>query len=207
MKLQQAGLKLKPEKCEFFHRKLKYLGFVVSDQGVECDPSMIEPVKTWPPPQDVKDLQKFIGFANFFRRFIKGFASIAEPMTSLLGSQVKKNGKKGAQKKKPKEWVWGPQQQAAFENLKSALTSQPLLSYPDFSKPFIVRTDASTTGLGAVLLQDLGDKAGPNVIAYGSRSLKPSEKHYSPYKLEFLALYWAVTKKFSGYLQGVRHLL
>jgi transposase InsO family protein len=90
----------------------------------------------------------------------------------------------------------------AFQRLKDALTSPPVLSYPDFSRPFIIRTDASTIGLGAVLCQDNGDKAGPQVIAYASRSLKPSEKHYSPYKLEFLAVYWAVTKKFSHYVQG-----
>jgi hypothetical protein len=96
---------------------------------------------------------------------------------------MKRGQKKGGKKKEPKEWQWGPEQDQAFEALKTALTSPPLLSYPDFSKPFIVRTDASTTGLGAVLCQDQGDKAGPNVIAYASRSLKPSEKHYSPYKL------------------------
>ena len=86
--------------------------------------------------------------------------------------------------------------------MKSVLTSPPLLKYPDWNHPFILRTDASIEGLGAVLCQDFGDRAGPNVIAYASRSLKPSEKNYSVYKLEFLALYWAITQKFKHYLQG-----
>ena len=198
MKIQQAGLKLKAEKCHLFHRKLKYLGHVVSQHGVECDPDMISTVKDWKTPQNLKELQTFLGFANFYRRFIKGFANMAEPLTSLLGDNKKKN--KGNNTKKP--WVWMKQQQSAFDKLKDALVSPPVLSYPDFTRPFIVRTDASTSGLGAVLCQDFGDKEGPRVIAYASRSLKPSERHYSPYKLEFLSLYWAVTKKFKPYLTG-----
>ena len=203
-KISAAGLKLKPQKCTLFHRKLRYLGHIVSDLGVECDPGMVSPVKMWKRPENVKELMSFLGFANFYRRFIQGFAHIADPLTSLLGCQVRKGQKKkkGENVKEPKEWIWGTAQTEAFELLQEKLTSPPLLAYPDFNKPFLVRTDASITGLGAVLCQDLGDKAGPNVIAYASRSLKPSEKHYSPYKLEFLALYWAVTKKFACYLQG-----
>ena len=201
-KVSAAGLKLKAQKCSLFQQKLKYLGHIVSDRGVECDPEMVAPVQQWKKPENVKDLQSFLGFCNFYRRFIKGFATIAEPLTSLLGCKPKKGKQKSEVVRSAKEWSWGPRQDEAFESLKRALVSPPLLSYPDFSKPFLVRCDASTSGLGAVLLQDKGDKAGPNVIAYASRSLKPSEKHYSPYKLEFLALYWAVTKKFAGYLQG-----
>ena len=203
-KIHAAGLKLKAKKCSLFHQKLKYLGHIISDKGVSCDPEMLAPVKDWKPPQDVKQLQRFLGFANFFRRFIKGFASIAQPITELLGGPVKKKGK-GRPKvayEELKPWLWGETQQASFEKLREALTSTPVLTYPDFSKPFIVRTDASTHGLGAVLCQDQGDRAGPQVIAYASRSLKPSEKHYSPYKLEFLALFWAVTNKFQDYLKG-----
>ena len=199
-KIGSAGLKLKASKCSLFQRKLKYLGHIVSDKGVECDPEMLAPVKNWPKPQNVKELQSFLGFANFYRRFLKGFANIADPLTSLLGCNPRKGVKRG--EKIQKEWTWGPAQDEAFEKVCEALVSPPLLAYPDFNKPFLVHCDASTTGLGAVLLQDKGDKAGPNVIAYASRTLKPSEKHYSPYKLEFLALYWAVTKKFAGYLQG-----
>jgi transposase InsO family protein len=196
-KIHQAGLKLKAEKCHLFHRKLKYLGHVVSEHGVQCDPDMISTVKDWKTPENVKELQTFLGFANFYRRFIQGFANIAEPLNALLGEN---KNTRGSKTKKP--WVWGKQQQSAFDKLRTVLTSPPVLSYPDFTRPFIVRTDASTSGLGAVLCQDFGDKEGPRVIAYASRSLKPSERHYSPYKLEFLALYWAVTKKLKPYLHG-----
>ena len=197
-KIDRTGLKLKAEKCHLFHRKLKYLGHIVSEKGVECDEEMISPVKHWKPPGNVKELQTFLGFANFYRRFIKGSANIAQPLTSLLGCNNKKNKCKGNEK----PWIWSSNEQAAFDCLREALVSSPVLAFPDFAKPFIVRTDASTSGLGAVLCQDFGDKAGPQVIAYASRSLKPSEKHYSPYKLEFLALYWAVAKKFKPYLQS-----
>ena len=197
-RIEGAGLKLK--KCHMFHRKLKYLGHIVSGDGVECDPEMIEPVKSWKVPENVKELQRFLGFANFYRKFIKGFGAMAAPLTALTGGtkKVDKRRKKDAEQ----QWKWGEEQQEAFDKLRQALTSSPVLGYPDFTKPFLVRTDASTSGLGAVLCQDQGDRAGPVVLAYASRSLKPSEKNYSPYKLEFLAMYWAITKKFSQYLSS-----
>ncbi len=200
-KIHDAGLKLKAKKCTLFQQQLRYLGHIVSNEGVSCDPEMLAPVSNWIVPADVHELQRFIGFANFFRRFIKDFARIAQPLTALMGSSTKKKGKSSTVRK---EWIWDKEEQTAFERLKSALTSPPLLAYPDFSKPFIVRTDASKHGLGAVLCQDTGLAAGPQVIAYASRSLKPSEKNYSPYKLEFLALFWAVTAKFQDYLKGSR---
>jgi transposase InsO family protein/dUTPase len=201
-KVNQAGLKLKAQKCSLFRQELKYLGHIVSHEGVRCDPDLLAPVREWKPPQDVKELQRFLGFANFFRRFIKGFASIAQPLTELMGSPKTKGKHSRTTKTESKPWIWKSTEQASFDNLKEALLSPPLLAYPDFTKPFIVRTDASTHGLGAVLCQDQGAKAGPQVIAYASRSLKPSEKHYSPYKLEFLGLFWAVTVKFQDYLKG-----
>jgi transposase InsO family protein/dUTPase len=198
-KIHQAGLKLKAKKCTLFKQQLRYLGHIVSAEGVSCDPDMLAPVKEWKSPTCVKDLQRFLGFANFFRRFIKDFASIAYPLTALMGSE---SSRKGRKKVEAKPWTWEEKEEASFEKLKEALTSPPLLVYPDFAKPFIVRTDASIHGLGAVLCQDNGEKAGAQVIAYASRSLRPAEKNYSPYKLEFLALYWAVTDKFQDYLKG-----
>jgi len=199
-KIEAAGLKLKAKKCVLFCQELKYLGHIVSQEGIRCDPEMLSPIKDWEPPKNVKELQKFLGFANFYRRFVEGFAKTAQPLTELLGGSTQKRGTKPAKVAKP--WMWGMEQQTAFERLREALTSPPLLAYPDFSKPFILRTDASTYGLGAVLCQDNGDRAGAQVIAYASRTLKPSEKNYSPYKLEFLALFWAVTNKFQDYLKG-----
>ena len=94
-KIDHAGLKLKAEKCHLFHRKLKYLGHIVSEKEVECDEEITSPVKHWKPPENVMELQTFLGFANFYRRFIKGFANIAQQLTSLLGCNNKKNKCKG----------------------------------------------------------------------------------------------------------------
>lgn len=201
-RVSASGLKLRPNKCEFFHRRIKYLGHLVTSEGVECDPGMLEAVANWKEPQNVKQLQQFLGFANFYRRFIKSFANIALPLTKLLGCSKPKSKNKTVSRKEPMQWSWGAEQQEAFEGLKEALVSPPVLRFPDWTRPFVLRTDASLQGLGAVLCQDFGDKAGPNVIAYASRTLKPSEKNYSAYKLEFLAMYWAIAQKFNHYLHG-----
>ena len=129
-KIESAGLKLKAEKCNLFHRKLKYLGHIVSEEGVECDPEMIQPVKEWKVLGCQKELQSFLGFGNFYRRFIKGFANIAEPLTSLLGRNVKKS--RSRRDKKP--WIWGDSQQTAFDKLKEVLTSPSILAYPNFKE-------------------------------------------------------------------------
>jgi hypothetical protein len=115
------------------------------------------------------------------------------------GNQKKKKRKKEMMKT---EWIWNEQQQTAFDRLIECLTTSPVLAYPDYTKPFLLRTDASQLGLGAVLCQEKDGKHA--VVAYGSRSVRGSEKHYSTHKLEFLALKWAVTKKFHDYLYGNR---
>jgi hypothetical protein len=147
--LSAAGLKLKPSKCSFFQSKVKYLGHFVSEKGIETDPSYVNDVSEYPAPRDVKELRRFLGLAGFYRRFQKDYAKIPQPLTSLLtGANPRK-----APAKLPKEtpWQWGPKQQEAFCKLKALLTSAPVLAYPDYTKPFLLRTDASHEGLGAVL--------------------------------------------------------
>jgi transposase InsO family protein len=168
-------------------------------------------VSEWPIPTNVKQLQTFLGFTNFFRRYIPGYACLVQPLLELLRGHgankskhqfVKggssKRSKKAAQS--PVKWEWGVRQQQAFENVKLALLSPPILSYPDFTKKFILHVDACCQGLGAVLYQQ--HDSGLKVIAYGSKSLSSTENNYSAHKLEFLALKWAVTVKFSHYLYG-----
>ena len=192
-KLEKAGLKLKPSKCELFQRQLAYLGHVISAKGVATDEGKIEAIKNWPTPTTVMEVRSFLGFTGYYHRFIPKFAQVAWPLHELtLGENA---GKKKAAIK------WDSKCQQAFDDLKALCTMAPILAYADFSKPFKLHTDACGMGLGAVLYQtwEDGTKA---VIAYASRSLSKAESHYPAHKLEFLALKWAVVKKFHEYLYG-----
>ena len=198
-RLKQHNLKLKPSKCEFFKAEVTYLGHVVSEEGIRTDPSKLEAVQKWPVPKTIKEVRSYLGFTGYYRRFIRDYAKIARPLNDLLVGHCtsKKNRNK---KSKPAPFVWMERQQIAFDTLKEKLIKPPVLAYADYSKPFKIHTDASTTGLGAVLYQNQDGM--DRVVAYASRSLKPSEKNYPAHKLEFLALKWAITEKFHDYLYG-----
>jgi hypothetical protein len=148
-RIKEANLKLSPQKCTFFKRKVKYIGHVVSAEGVKTDPEKISKVVDWPTPTNAEEVRKFIGFAGYFRRFIQNFSQISKPLTELFPSTSKRKKQKQA-----KNWEWGKQQQTAVDVLKAKLLTTPVLSYPDFAKPFELHTDASGQGLGAVLYQD-----------------------------------------------------
>ena len=196
-RLQDSGLKLKPEKCQLFQRQIKYLGHLVSSDGVATDPDKLSCVRDWPVPKSIKEVQSFLGFAGYFRRFIKNFSRIARPLHECTGGQTKK---KISPQRKPK-FQWTPEQEEAFNKLKECLTSTPVLAFADFKKPFILHTDASLDGLGAVLYQKQDDGS-ERVIAYASKGLSKSQRNYPAHKLEFLALKWAVVDKFHDYLYG-----
>ncbi|MCG8034498.1 MAG: DDE-type integrase/transposase/recombinase, partial [Candidatus Thiodiazotropha taylori] len=194
-RLQTYNLKLKASKCEFFRKEVTYLGHVVSEEGIKTDPEKIRALTEWPKPKCVKDVRKFLGFTGYYRRFIKGFSAIVRPLNDLLvGNSTKKPSKKRTQ------FRWEAEQQHAFDEIITKLSSPPVLAYADYRKPFMLHTDASTSGLGAVLYQRQEDI--DRVIAYASRSLKPAERNYPAHKLEFLALKWAITDKFHDYLYG-----
>ena len=200
-RIHAAGLKLKPSKCHFMKKRIAYLGHIVSENSIECDTRLTEPVQSWPVPRNQKELMQYLGFTGFYRKFIKDYASIARPLTQLLGGP--KKNKKGSKvdthhSAEAKEWKWGEDQQEAFDKLKQCLISPPILSLPDFNLPFIVRTDASRRGLGAVLYQEQDGHM--RVIAYASRTLSKHEQNYSAHRLEFLALRWAIVFKFHYYL-------
>ena len=197
-KLRNAGLKLNPSKCQFFKSSVKYLGHVVSAKGIEACSDKVKVVKEWPVPTSFKDLRKFIGFAGFYRRFVKGFAGIAQPLHELLKGKMVK-GKKGKKKfVNSGKFVWDQCHQKSFDDLRRILTESPVLAYADYSLPFSVSVDASGFSIGSVLYQiQNGVK---RVIAYASRGLTDAEKRYPTHKREFLALKWAVCEKFRDYL-------
>ena len=144
-KLDKAGLKLKPNKCEFFKTKITYLGHIVSSKGIETDPRKVEAVKNWTVPRTVTDIGSFLGFTNHYRRFIKGYANVARPL-NLLVSGDNANCKRALIK-------WTEECQIAFDKLKELCTSTPILAYANYKKPFQLQTDARDLGLGQVLYQ------------------------------------------------------
>ena len=197
--LRNHGLKLKPVKCHLLKTEVQYLGRRVSSSGVAVDPQKIKVVREWPEPASVKDVRAFLGFTGFFRHFIQGYASIAGPLFRYLKGDQK-------QKRRNTKPINGPINLAeagkqAFHRLVDCVTTSPILSYADFSKLFRVETDASATGLGAILFQQ-DDDDNSHVIAYASRTLRPAERsdRYSAFKLELLAVKWAITEVFKDYL-------
>lgn len=196
-RLEKHCLKLKAKKCEFLKKSVTYLGHVVSDVGVATDPEKTKAITTWPVPYNIKTLRTFLGFAGYYRRYVQNYSKIVKPLNDLLKGH---STQKGKPKGKPPDWKWGQEEEEAFQLIKERLSSPPILAYADFDVPFVLHTDASSQGLGAVLYQlQNGQK---RVIAYASRGLKNSERNYPAHKLEFLSLKWAVTEKFHEYLYG-----
>jgi len=137
-RLEEHNLFLKPEKCEFETTKTQFLGMIIELGKTEMAPKKVSAVLNWPVPQCKRDLQRFLGLTNYYRRFIKGFAEIAWPLHYLTGAVP---------------WNWTTDQDQAFKQLKSALTSAPMLIIPDEEKPYRVETDTSDFAIGAVLSQ------------------------------------------------------
>lgn len=176
---------------------MKYIGHIVSKHGIEPDPAKLEKVNNWPKPTSPEEVRQFLGFVGYYRKFVKDFSKIARPLTDLMPAPHKSKRCK-SNYKQPSNWIWGEQQDKAFNNLKSQLQKPPVLGFPRYNQPFELHTDASMLGLGAVLYQEQDNKK--RVIAYASRGLSKAERNYPVHKLAFLALKWAVTEKFKDYL-------
>ena len=188
-KLDDGGLCLKLSKCEFHVTTVEFLGYVVDTKGIHMDPKKLDAIMNWPNPKSVKEVQAMLGFANYYRNFIPDFATIATPLTALT--------------KKDTVFHWGSTEQAAVDKLKSSFSSGNILAHPDMSKPFVLETDASNVGVGAVLGQESADGM-LQPVAFYSRKLNPAETNYSVYDKELLAIV-AACKKFRRYLQGSHH--
>lgn len=178
-------MKLKPAKCFLFHRQVAYLGHIVSEHGVATDPSKVKKIQMWPAPTSIQEVRCFIGLASYYRRFVKDFASIAEPLHNL----TKKNA----------HFQWHAEHQAAFDELKCCLTTAPVLGYPLDRGEMILDTDASDKGIGAVLSQM--QQGVERVLAYGSRKLAKTKQNYCTTRHELLAIV-DFTSHFHQYLLG-----
>ena len=189
-RLKEAGLAINTEKSHFCRREVQYLGFRVSEAGVQTDAEKVQPVLDYPAPTNVRQVKRFMGMVSWYRKYVPNLATLLEPISRL----VKKNQK----------WTWGAEQSEAFRRIRQALTETPVLACPDFREPFILQTNASPVGLGAVLTQVLGGK--PRVIAYASRTLSDPERKFSETERECLAATWAVNK-FRPYLEHDRFTL
>ena len=187
--LREHKLLAQASKCEFGTSQVDFLGHVVSDTGIAVDPSKVKSVVEWPVPTCKRDVLAFKGLAGFYRRFVKDFSKIAAPLSSLTGNVP---------------FIWTPKEQEAFDTLKHALTSAPILAVPDFSKPFVVNCDASSHAIGQVLMQGEGSEA--RVIAYESRKLIDAECNYPVHDKELLSIVHAL-KKWRHYLAGRRFTL
>lgn len=191
-RLSEYGLKLELRKCSFFREKVRYLGFEVSSEGIGPDSSKIEAVKKWPEPTSLKDLRHYLGFTSFYRRYVLEYTQRAKPLHRLVGELAKLYPGKRRRNPVLLEGRWTMECVQAFESIRDALVQAPVLAYPRYGDDFILETDSSDRGLGAVLyqIQD-GNK---RVIAYASRGLRGGEankSNYSSKKLELLALKWA----------------
>ena len=186
-RLREHGLKLKPSKCDLFKTEIIYLAHHVSKDGVKPSHKNVTSIVECAVPKTYTDIRSFTGVVGHYRCFIKNFAKIAAPLYDLTS---------GANKDKKSESVTlTPEALEAFDTLKRKCVQAPVLAFPDFQKPFLLETDASGKGLGAVLSQKQDDGR-YHPIAYASRVLMETEQKYHSNKQEFLALKWAVTEQF-----------
>ena len=169
-----------------------YLGHVVSDKGIQTNLKKVEAIQKGSIPTTFTEVHSFLGFTNYYHKFIKKYAQLAKPLYKLI------SGENVARKHNSVKW--DPECQDAFDKLKELCTSTPVLAYADFKKLFKLHTDASILGLGAVLYQE--QDGVDKVISYGSQSLSKLESKYPIHKLEFLCLKWAITDQFHEYLYG-----
>jgi len=193
-KLYDANMRVSREKSQFFKEKVEYLGFVVSRGGISTSPSKIEAISKFLQPTTLFHIRSFLGLASYYRCFIKDYASMARPLTEILKGD---NGKVSATRSKKIPVSLDENQRLAFEKLKNVLVSEDvLLLYPDYKKPFDLTTDASSTGLGAVLSQER------KPITMISRTLKDPELHFATNERELLAIVWAL-KNLRNYLYQI----
>jgi len=173
-RLRMHNLKLQPDKCEFLRKQVTYLGHRLITEGLLPDYDKLKAVREFPVPTNTRQLKGFLGLAGYYRKFISNFSRITKPMTELLKTNT--------------SFVWNQKTDEAYITLKDILTSEPLLQYPDFTKPFVLTADASNMALGAILSQGPIGRDLP--ISYACRTLVNSESRYSTTEKELIAIVW-----------------
>ena len=186
-RLLENSLYVKAEKCEFHVKTVSFLGYIVSEGRIKMDPAKVSAVTTWPTPATRQKLQQFLGFANFYRRFIRNYSTVAAPLTALTSSK--------------RSFCWTPEAERAFQALKARFTSAPILQMPDPSRQFVVEVDASDVGVGAVLSQRTEEDGKMHPCAFFSRRFSPAEANYDIGNRELLAVKLAL-EEWRHWLEG-----
>ena len=189
-RLLENKLFVKAEKCEFHVTSVRFLGFIIETGQVRADPEKVKAVTEWPTPSSRKQLQQFLGFANFYRRFIRNYSKLAAPLTRLTSSKTM--------------FSWTPEAGLAFQLLKERFSSAPILIQPDDTRQFVVEVDASDTGVGAILSQRSDSDSKLRPCAYYSRRLTPAEGNYDVGNRELLAIKLAL-EEWRHWLEGAAH--
>jgi hypothetical protein len=187
-RLEEHDLFAKPEKCTFGVKEVEFLGMIVSREGIKMDDSKVKAIREWPTPKTVRGVRSFLGLANFYRRFIEGYAQVARPLNDLT--------------KKDTPFAWKEAQQTAFDTLKNRFTTAPILAYPDNDRVFHLETDASNFATGAVLSIEQNGKWHP--VAFSSHSMSPEERNYLVADKEMLSVIRSL-EQWRHYLEGAHH--
>lgn len=190
-KLGDAGLTCNLQKCKFICTEVKMLGHIVTTKGIKTDPEKVESIQKFPIPKKIKHLRAFLGLCNYYRRFIPDYSNIIQPLCELL--------------RKDKPWIWTPNAQAAFEQLKSRFINTIMLHHPNINKPYFLQTDSSGVGLAGVLYQ-YDDKGEMKILGYCSKALKGPELRWTVTEQEFWAIIYCL-RKFETYLRGSKLII
>lgn len=184
-RLRKAGLTISVEKSRFCRKQVRYLGYLLTENGLSIDSAKLEPILNYPRPKTLREVRRLMGLIGFYQKFISRYSHVTSPITDLL--------------KKTKRFKWSDEAEQALGELKSVLTSAPVLANPDYSRPFIIETDASQLAAGAALLQEFDE--GKRIIGYYSKKLSSTQRKYSATEKECLAVLLAV-ENFRHYIEG-----
>ena len=188
-RIRAAGITVNPTKCEFAKTQLTFLGHLINHNGISADPAKTSAIKQMPPPNNIAELRRFFGMANQLGKFSPNLSEISAPLRRLLSHK--------------QAWLWGPDQEQSYRQLQSELTTPTVLRLYDPQANTKISADASSYGIGAILLQQADKKW--LLVAYASRAMTITESRYSQIEKEALAITWACDK-FSSYVLG-RHVL